>query len=752
MALLPAACRVGGGIMTARDESVRDEAAAVRSAMHAELTPLLVRRMRAGIWLLVAALLLFGLEIPWVYPEHRAALIEVKIVQLITLVWAYWMLWQRAEWQRSIVVGLIVIAEVCVTTVISSIITDDPVSAMLLFIVLCMGTAMLLPWGVWPQFLTASVAATMIGVNLAEVKLPPGGIESSAVASLLAFLTSIYASYSLDRSRFARALAEARERTSTAWRGAVIEAALDCIITIDHEGKILEFNPAAERVFGYGRAEVLGTALADAIIPPALREYHRQGLARFAATGEATRLGRRIETTAMRSDGSEFPVELAITRIPQPGPPIFVGYVRDVTALAQEARTASALARVGNEIMPLLDTRLILDRMCSLTVEVLGCDCSDSWLWREQDDAYVRCAGQARAPESASSRAGGWVARAALAPLFAWLQRDEPLPVTRDGPRGAGPSEPLLHQGVTTALHMALYQGDEVIGVHTAGYHGRSAPFTPQELRIARGIAQAASLALSNARLIEQVEQAHHAKSEFLSTMSHELRTPLTALLGYAEILEEGEVDAAERAHCVHRIRSTGTELLELIESTLEIGRLDAGRDEVRMEAISFRGFWQTLAERCAQMPRQAEVSFDWNADVPDVAVVTDPRKLAVVLRNLISNALKYTERGTVDLDARLSGESMIFRVSDTGLGIAADEQSKIFEMFRQGNDPDARRHGGTGLGLFIVQRFVEQLGGNVTVESAPGHGATFTVTLPRHNIPTEPVSPDRLDIGARNA
>ena len=724
--------------MSSRDDSVRADSATIRAALQEELTPLLVRRMRAGIWLLVGALLLFAAEIAWVYPNRWETLIQVKAVQLVTLIWAYWMLSRRPQgWQRAIVVGLIVIAEVCVTTVISSIITDDPVSAMLLFIVLCMGTAMLLPWGVSPQLVTVSVAGIMVGVNLAQVTVPPGGIESSAVASLLAFLTSVYASYALDRSRYARAVAEAGERASTAWRGAVIEAALDSIITIDHHGKILEFNPAAERIFGYRRAEVLGTAMADAIIPPALREYHRQGMARYIATGEASRLGRRIETMAMRSDGTEFPVELAITRIPQAGPPIFVGYVRDVTALAQEARTAAALARVGNEMMSLLDTRLIVERMCVLTVEVLGCDCSDSFLRHPQDNAYRRIAGHARPPESAEARNGMRVEQAAIGPLLTWLQRDEPLPVGRNGPRGGGPSEPLLHPGVTTALHMALYHGDEIIGLLTAGYHGRSHPFSPQELRIARGIAQTASLALSNARLIEEVEHVNHVKSEFLSTMSHELRTPLTALLGYAEILEEGEVDAAERDHCIHRIRASGTELLELIESTLEIGRLEAGRDEVRLEPVPLRALWQTLAEQCAQMPRHAEVGFDWNADVADVAVVTDPRKLSVVLRNLISNAVKYTARGAVQLEARLDRSEVTFRVSDTGVGIRPEEHEMIFEMFRQGDGGEARQHGGTGLGLYIVRRFVEQLGGRVTVDSAPGRGATFTVTLPRLAMPS---------------
>ncbi len=120
-------------------------------------------------------------------------------------------------------------------------------------------------------------------------------------------------------------------KTSEARKTAIPYSALDCIVTIDHEGRITEFNPAAERTFGHRWDEVVGAPLADVIVPPALREAHRRGLARYVATEEARVLGKRVEMTAVRADGSEFPVELAITRIPLDGPPSFTGYLRDIT-------------------------------------------------------------------------------------------------------------------------------------------------------------------------------------------------------------------------------------------------------------------------------------------------------------------------------------------------------------------------------------------------------------------------------------
>jgi PAS domain S-box-containing protein len=150
-----------------------------------------------------------------------------------------------------------------------------------------------------------------------------------------------------------RKRAEQELRRSEARKAAILDSALECIVTIDHEGCITEFNPAAERTFGHRRDEVLGRQLADIIIPPALRERHRQGFARYLATGEARVLGQRIEMTAVRADGSEFPTELAITRIPLDGPPSFTGYMRDITERKQseeELRRSEAFLAQGQSL------------------------------------------------------------------------------------------------------------------------------------------------------------------------------------------------------------------------------------------------------------------------------------------------------------------------------------------------------------------------------------------------------------------
>jgi PAS domain S-box-containing protein len=152
-----------------------------------------------------------------------------------------------------------------------------------------------------------------------------------------------------------RKQAEEEMRRSEARKSAILEAALDCVITIDHEGKVVEFNPAAERTFGYGREEVVGKEMAELLIPSSLRDAHREGIARYLSTGEGPLLGKRYELTGIRADGTEFPVEVAITRVDVPGSPLFTGYLRDIT---ERKRAEEELRRADDQRQRLL-SRLV---------------------------------------------------------------------------------------------------------------------------------------------------------------------------------------------------------------------------------------------------------------------------------------------------------------------------------------------------------------------------------------------------------
>jgi signal transduction histidine kinase len=292
------------------------------------------------------------------------------------------------------------------------------------------------------------------------------------------------------------------------------------------------------------------------------------------------------------------------------------------------------------------------------------------------------------------------------------------------------PVVPLLEQnGVRRVLYATLRHADERIGL-LSFVRRTAAPFSDAELLIVRGLVEQVALALATARVVSDLRAADRLKTEFVSTMSHELRTPLNVILGFSEMLVDDQLDPNARASMVSRIQAAGRDLLELIENTLAIGRLEAGRDELRLATVPLGPLWEELGGRCLRMPRRPDVVLAWR-DAPAVAVRTDPHKLQVVVANLVSNALKFTERGEVVVALEVDGDDLVARVVDTGIGIAVEDQAHVFDMFRQVDSSDRRRYGGTGLGLYIVRRFVEQLGGEVGLESAVGHGSTFTVRLP---------------------
>jgi signal transduction histidine kinase len=295
----------------------------------------------------------------------------------------------------------------------------------------------------------------------------------------------------------------------------------------------------------------------------------------------------------------------------------------------------------------------------------------------------------------------------------------------------------LATHGVHQVLYVTLRHGDDVVGL-LAFIRKEDRAFGSGERLIAHGLADQTALALRTARLVDDLRHANQLKSEFVSTMSHELRTPINVILGYADMLEDPGFDASERGELLARTRMAGRELLDLVENTLAIGRFESGHDELALETVSLPALWKRLGECSERIPRRNAVALVWERGVPDLSLVTDPRKVEIVIRNLIGNAFKFTERGTVRATLALEdgGDTVAIEVADTGIGIGPEDQRNIFEMFRQADASDTRRYGGTGLGLYIVRRFVEQLGGSTSLESTLGRGSRFTVRFPTRRIP----------------
>jgi GAF domain-containing protein len=280
-------------------------------------------------------------------------------------------------------------------------------------------------------------------------------------------------------------------------------------------------------------------------------------------------------------------------------------------------------------------------------------------------------------------------------------------------------------------------------------------PFTDKEIALVTTFADQATIAIENVRLFNeiqdksrQLEIANRHKSQFLASMSHELRTPLNAILGIAQVLQvEAKLSKREdNLEPLQRILNAGRHLLALINDILDLSKIEAGRMELQLEPVALPPLLDEFKSNMEPLVTQNGNSLAVTCASEVAAVYADPVRLRQVLLNLGSNASKFTKNGTVSLaidreeiDRR---HSVRFRISDTGIGMTPEQVSRLFQDFVQAETTTARNYGGTGLGLAISKRLCQMMGGDISVESEPGTGSTFTIRLPARAEDFQPVTP----------
>jgi two-component system, NarL family, sensor histidine kinase BarA len=260
-------------------------------------------------------------------------------------------------------------------------------------------------------------------------------------------------------------------------------------------------------------------------------------------------------------------------------------------------------------------------------------------------------------------------------------------------------------------------------------------------------------------RKVDELAQANMAlfesnrlKSDFLATMSHELRTPLNSILGFSDVLLSSDQLTDKQRRWVQNIQTSGQKLLNLINDILDLAKIEAGKMQIRLEEFSLHDVCEGLLNMFRPLAEKKNIDLRSQID-PDIPVLRqDATKFQQILQNLLSNAIKFTpEGGRVSLKAEADARYVIVTVSDTGVGIAPDEQDLVFQKFRQSGNPLTREHAGTGLGLSIVREMCKLLGGEIVVQSELGRGSTFTVRLPRQ-LSEEPrlefdLADERIDL-----
>jgi PAS domain S-box-containing protein len=516
------------------------------------------------------------------------------------------------------------------------------------------------------------------------------------------------------------------ERSEALFRS-LIEQASDLVAVLDVAGVVRYASPSHERLLGYPPESLVGRTPFDFVHPEDLSVVSQAFDSSVRGRETAT-----IEFRCRRADGSWGVFEgKARNLLADRAVAGIVVISRDVTERKHAEEVSTALARVGRELISTFAMPELLDRLCRVSAEVLGCEISYTMLLGPDRRVYVPVAGFGHTQDEWEALRVMSFPVARVPGVHERLLAGEVVSLAPAEHRDVAAGAVATAYGITGVLCMGLRRGRELYGIQTAGYRSRAAVFTTEQRRIAEGIAQLASLALENTRLVEELDRANTLKSEFVATMSHELRTPLNVIIGYTDMVLDPTFGTLsdEQGDMMRRVRSSAHTLLDLVTSTLDLSRLETGRIGVELDVIDVAALVDDLVAETRELlvKPHVEVVADVAPDLP--LIYSDVSKLKVVLKNLLGNAAKFTDRGTITIAAHPKKDGVELTVSDTGIGIAADMLPEVFEPFQQALA--ARDRGGVGLGLHIVSRLLEILGGTVWIDSRLGEGTTVRVTLP---------------------
>jgi PAS domain S-box-containing protein len=558
----------------------------------------------------------------------------------------------------------------------------------------------------------------------------------------------------------AQRAAERRLRESDARKAAILESALDAIVSIDATGTILEFNSAAEKMFGRSRSDVIGKALLDAMIPPAARNAQDR-LARLA-TGDSSLIGHRNDLVAYRADGSEFPVEISVSHVDYVDPPAFTVVLRDVTEprraraeLVKSHGRLRVLAEVSDAFASVATNyQLLLDKLAWTIADLVGDGCHVTLV--SDDGTQLVNAANAHRHRALERDYKQFLANVGVSPASS---ASISATVARTGRPMRGDVEPAAMVAQTDEALRPIVERLNVHSYAVAPIRARGTVigtlslirnepgrgYTDEDVTLLQDLADRAGLAIDNARLYAQLEQRVRARTAeleasnqeleaFSYSVAHDLRAPLRAISAFSQALVEDSADRLdpEGTRYVAHIRAATHRMARLIDDLLELSKIS--RAELRRAQVDLSALSGSVIARLreGQPGRDVEVVIE-----PGLTAHADPRLLEVLLTNVLGNAWKFTGQrahARIELAARPGEHPTVFVVRDNGAGFDPAHASKLFVAFHRLHPADEFE--GTGIGLAIVQRIIHRHGGRIWADAAVDQGATFSFTLEERTTP----------------
>ncbi|MCC2973270.1 MHYT domain-containing protein [Massilia sp. IC2-476] len=548
---------------------------------------------------------------------------------------------------------------------------------------------------------TGMAAARFVG------QVEPGGVGSSNSAFLaiaISLITVIFTGLVVGANgllRYRQMFLDLQR--SEAWMRALLTTTVDGVITIARDGTISEFNASAERIFGWQRNEIVGRS-ASLLIADDDSASH-DGLLGLITDGYTPALSGSSEIMGKRKDGSLVPIRRAIGHARLGQQDLFVCFITDISerrAIMQALHASEAQFRslIGN--IPGISFRSTL---------------AGDWPMVFISDAVERVTGYPAADfvGDPPRRAFGNLIHATdrveiNAKIAEALREDRPYLIEYR----------LLHRDGSVRWMWENGSGARNDAGEVVWLDGVILDITERRMM---------EEALREAK--DKAEQAAAARATFVANMSHEIRTPMNSILGFTDVLLDGELNKEQRRH-LDTIRNAGRALLRLLNEILDTAKLEKGAVELEQNDYNLLSLIDELSSTLAANARAKGLHLDIHYDPAlPTGLRGDELRVRQVLTNLLDNAIKFTPQGTVTLRVSADGDQLCIAVSDTGIGIAPERLEAIFDPFTQADASMTRRFGGTGLGTTISKQLVELMGGKIWAESELGKGTTFHVRLP---------------------